>query len=108
MILVENINNAAFSIDYISLNLNLLVERYFPLAFVILLAIGLVTHIPDSKKLQKVSNIAADIKVEHFYMALLTSVAFLDNMTRRLVWNTGFGPVNSAGIYAWFMSQIIS
>lgn len=30
-------------------------------------------------------------------MALLTSVAFLDHMTRRVVWNTGFGPVNSAG-----------
>ncbi|MEG1220467.1 MAG: LTA synthase family protein, partial [Lactococcus sp.] len=50
-----------------------------------------------NKKLKKVSNIAADIKVEHFYMALLTSVAFLDHMTRRVVWNTGFGPVNSAG-----------
>ncbi|MGY0170688.1 LTA synthase family protein [Lactococcus garvieae] len=97
MILVENINNAAFRTDYISLNLNLLVERYFPLACVLLLAIGLVTHIPDNKKLKKVSNIAADIKVEHFYMALLTSVAFLDHMTRRLVWNTGFGPTNSAG-----------
>ncbi|MFK4953523.1 LTA synthase family protein [Lactococcus garvieae] len=97
MILVENINNAAFRADYISLNLNLLVERYFPLACVLLLAIGLVTHIPENKKLKKVSNIAADIKVEHFYMALLTSVAFLDHMTRRLVWNTGFGPTNSAG-----------
>ncbi|WP_255303291.1 LTA synthase family protein [Lactococcus garvieae] len=97
MILVENINNAAFRTDYISLNLNLLVERYFPLACVLLLAIGLVTHIPDNKKLKKVSNITADIKVEHFYMALLTSVAFLDHMTRRLVWNTGFGPTNSAG-----------
>ncbi|MGL4248145.1 MAG: LTA synthase family protein, partial [Lactococcus garvieae] len=97
MILVENINNAAFRADYISLNLNLLVERYLPLAGILLLAIGLVTHIPDNKKLKKVSNIAADIKVEHFYMALLTSVAFLDHMTRRVVWNTGFGPVNSAG-----------
>ena len=97
MILVENINNAAFSIDYISLNLNLLVERYIPLAIVFLLAISLVTHLSGNKKSSKVLNIAAVIKAEHLYMALLASLAFLDNMTRRLVWNTGFGPINSAG-----------
>ncbi|WP_251713323.1 LTA synthase family protein [Lactococcus ileimucosae] len=95
MILTENINNKTFDFDYKSLNLELLVVFYLPLVFVILLAIFLVTRLPDKQSSWKVLDFAADIKVENVYMAVLVSLAFIDRMTERLIWDILFSPVHS-------------
>ena len=95
MILTENINNKTFDFDYKSLNLELLVAFYLPLVFVILLAIFLVTRLPDKQSSWKVLDFAADIKVENVYMAMLVSLAFIDRMTERLIWDILFSPVHS-------------
>lgn len=95
MIFTENINNTNFKFDYASLNLKLLVQGYLPLFLALFLAVFLVIRIPDKQSSWRIFDFVAEIKTEHFYMILLASLAFIDHMGHRLIWNTGFGPLHS-------------
>lgn len=95
MIFMENVNNTHFVIDYHSLNLGLLVEQYFPLVLIILFVLRLVADLPEEKIPPKVLSFTAELKMERFYWAVLTSLAFTDRLVTRLVWNIIFAPVDS-------------
>ncbi len=95
MIVVENINNPHFVMDYNSLNLGLLVKQYFPLVLMILLVLRLVAAIPEEKIMPKILSFTADLKIEHFYRTVITALAFTDNLVVRLVWDIIFAPVDS-------------
>lgn len=99
MILTENISNVDFTWTYISLNLNLLVERYIPLIFIFIVGILLILKIPEPKKTWKLFSWVPTLKREHIFVSLLTSLAFSDYLVRRLIWNTSFGARNSRGVY---------
>lgn len=101
MILTENISNANFEWTYISLNLNLLVERYLPLALLLIAGIFLLSKIPDRKreKSWRILEWVPTLKREDIFISLLTCLAFSDYLLRDLIWNTSFGPHNSRGVY---------
>ncbi|MFK4950679.1 LTA synthase family protein [Lactococcus garvieae] len=105
MILSENISNVDFTWTYLSLNLNLLTERYVPLLLIFIVGIPLIIKIPESKKSWKLFNWVPTIKREDIFVSLLTSLAFSDYLTRRLIWNTSFGARNSRGVYQLLYSS---
>ncbi|MFR1820650.1 MAG: sulfatase-like hydrolase/transferase [Lactococcus petauri] len=105
MILTENINNVDFTWTYISLNLNLLVERYIPLILIFIVGILLIIKIPESKKPRKLFSWVPTLKREDVFVSLLTSLAFSDYLVRRLIWNTSFGARNSRGVYQLLYSS---
>lgn len=105
MILSENISNVDFTRTYLSLNLNLLTERYVPLLLIFIVGIPLIIKIPESKKSWKLFNWVPTIKREDIFVSLLTSLAFSDYLTRRLIWNTSFGARNSRGVYQLLYSS---
>lgn len=105
MILSENISNVDFTWTYLSLNLNLLTERYMPLLLIFIVGIPLIIKIPESKKSWKLFSWVPTIKREDIFVSLLTSLAFSDYLTRRLIWNTSFGARNSRGVYQLLYSS---
>lgn len=51
--------------------------------------------LPEEKIPPKVLSFTAELKMEHFCWAVLTSLAFTDRLVTRLVWNIIFAPVDS-------------
>ena len=101
MILTENISNGNFEWTYISLNLNLLVERYVPLTLLIIVGILLLEKIADKKgkKSWRILEWVPTLKREDIFVSLLSFLAFSDYLLRDLIWKTSFGPHNSRGVY---------
>lgn len=101
MILTENISNGNFEWTYISLNLNLMVERYVPLTLLIIVGILLLEKIADKKgkKSWRILEWVPTLKREDIFVSLLSFLAFSDYLLRDLIWKTSFGPHNSRGVY---------